>query len=120
MVSDNDDDLSQRALDYEVTWCTKFDGRPLHESSFTYTRTRTFDYESWHNGENQLVSKFAERKGYTAYSLSNVTATLSCSKKGEVRKSSIHELANWTQVEAMRDRWNDLKLKNLVVKLENH
>ena len=33
----------------------------------------------------QLVSEFAERKGYMAYTPSNVIATLTCSKKSEVR-----------------------------------
>lgn len=46
-------------------------------------------------------------------------AGLTCSKKGEVRKFSIHELANWELFEAMLDRWNDLKLKNFVIRLEN-
>lgn len=45
MVSDNDENLSQKQLQYEITWYTKIDERPMHGSSQTFNRTRAFSYE---------------------------------------------------------------------------
>lgn len=119
MASDNDDNLSQRQLDYEVTWSTILDKHSLHDSSQTFNHTRVFNYEAWHNSQNTIISKYAKSKGYTAYPPTYVPAILTCSKKNEIRKFSIREPSDWDSVEAILDRWSNLKLKNLVVKLEN-
>lgn len=86
MVSENDDDLDQRRLDHEVTWCTRLDERPRHESFQPFDRTREFDYEAWHNSQNKIISTYAERKGYTAYDPTYVTATVTCRKKNRGQK----------------------------------